>query len=332
MVDIHVQNNGLSQKEKIISSALQTISVEAEVLENLKSEINDEFARCITDIFNCNGRLVVTGIGKSALVAQKIVATLNSTGTSALFMHAADAVHGDMGMIGEHDFLLCLSKSGESPEIKVLIPFIQSMGNPIIAMVSNKDSFLAKKANYVLHIPISKEADPNNLAPTSSTTAQMAMGDAIAIALLALRGFTPNDFAKYHPGGALGKQLYLKAEDVSQSNERPVVLATDNIRKVILEISTKRLGATAVLDEHDHLIGIITDGDLRRMLEEKQDVSELTAKDIMTNAPKIIQKDALAIEALRIIKAHSINQLPVLDGENYFGMIHLHDLIKEGLI
>ena len=322
----------MSDNSKIIESALQTIGVEAEALEKLKNEINEEFARCIQAIFSSKGRLVVTGIGKSALVAQKIVATLNSTGTSALFMHAADAVHGDMGMIGPDDLLLCLSKSGESPEIKVLIPYIQSMGNPIIAMVSNRQSFLGQRANYLLHIPISKEADPNNLAPTASTTAQMAMGDAMAVALLALRGFTPRDFAKYHPGGALGKQLYLKAEDVASANERPFVRPGDHIRSVILEISSKRLGAAVVLDDEDRLIGIVTDGDLRRMLESGQDVSDITANDIMTRDPRVIQKEVKAIEALRMIRTHSISQLPVMDGDRYFGMIHLHDLVREGLI
>lgn len=299
---------------------------------DLKSSINEAFAKCVNLIFECKGRVVVTGIGKSALVAQKIVATLNSTGTSALFMHAADAVHGDMGMIGKDDILVCLSKSGESPEIKVLIPFIHSMGNTIIAFVSNRSSYLAEKSDYVIYIPVTKEADPNNLAPTSSTTAQMAMGDAMAVSLLALRGFTPKDFARYHPGGALGKQLYLTVADLVSQNEHPAVGLEDGIRKVILEISSKRLGATVVLDENREVAGIITDGDLRRMMEAHKDVSELKAKDIMTPNPRSIDYEAMAIDALQVIRDHSINQIIATTGRSYKGMIHLHDLIREGLI
>ena len=306
--------------------------MEAEVLDGLKSSITDEFAECVELLYHCEGRVVVTGIGKSALVAQKIVATFNSTGTSALYMHAADAVHGDMGMIGPQDILLCLSKSGESPEIKVLIPFIHSMGNTIIAFVSKPDSFLAQKADHTIAIPVPQEADPNNLAPTSSTTAQMAMGDAMAVALLALRGFTPSDFAKYHPGGALGKQLYLKVSDLTEQNEKPAVRADDNIRKVILEISSKRLGAAAVLDKEGNLEGVITDGDLRRMLEGDGDTSHLTASDIMTVSPKTIDVQARAVDALAMIRKHSISQVIAMKGNEYVGMLHLHDLIREGLI
>ena len=322
----------MSEEEKILKSALSTLSVEADVLNDLQHEIGEDFVKCISLISKSKGRLVVTGIGKSALVAQKIVATLNSTGTSALFMHAADAVHGDMGMIGADDILLCLSKSGESPEIKVLIPFIQSMGNTIISMVSNRASFLAVQSDHVLFIPISKEADPNNLAPTASTTAQMALGDAMAVSLLALRGFTPNDFAKYHPGGALGKQLYLKVNDVCQKNARPLVRETDGIRQIILEISSKLLGATAVLNSDDILVGVVTDGDLRRMLESSQDVSSIKAEDIMTKNPKVIEASALAMEALKLIREHNINQVIAMNGQEYVGMIHLHDLVREGLI
>lgn len=319
-------------KDVILDSARKTLAVEAEVLNDLKEALDNDFADCVEMVHKCQGRVVVTGIGKSALVAQKIVATFNSTGTSALFMHAADAVHGDMGMIGAEDILLCISKSGESPEIKVLIPFIRSMGNTIIAMVSNTNSYLAKKSDHVIHIPVSQEADPNNLAPTSSTTAQMAMGDAIAVALLALRGFTPNDFARFHPGGALGKQLYLKASDLADKNEKPSVELQDGIRQVILEISSKRLGAAAVLDGKGELQGIITDGDLRRMLEGDKDVSDLTAKDIMTKDPKTIEWEARAVDALAMIRTHSITQLLVTSEGKYAGIIHLHDLIREGLI
>lgn len=321
-----------NQNEIILSSALKTLTVEAEVLSDLKRSIDQNFAHCVKMLHACKGRVVVTGIGKSALVAQKIVATFNSTGTSALFMHAADAVHGDMGMIGSEDILICLSKSGESPEIKVLIPFIQSMGNTIIAFASQKSSYLAQKADHLIHIPVSQEADPNNLAPTSSTTAQMAMGDALAVSLLALRGFTPQDFAKYHPGGALGKQLYLTVFDLVEGNEKPSVSVKDGIRQVILEISSKRLGATAVLDEEGRLAGVITDGDLRRMLEGEKDVSNLTAADIMSVNPRTINVHARAVEALESIRTHSINQLIALDDGRYSGMVHLHDLVREGLI
>ena len=322
----------MTEEQNILESALQTLSVEAQVLLDLKDNIGQSFVDCISLIAKSKGRLVVTGIGKSALVAQKIVATMNSTGTSALFMHAADAVHGDMGMIGEEDILLCLSKSGESPEIKVLIPFIQSMGNTIIAMVSNQNSFLATQADHMLFIPISKEADPNNLAPTASTTAQMALGDAMAVALLARRGFTPKDFAKYHPGGALGKQLYLKVSDIYKKNQKPQVKIDDGIRDIILEISSKLLGTAVVIDDNENILGIITDGDLRRMLETEKDVSKLTAGDIMTTDPKVIEVNSLAIEALNKLRENSINQIIAVDDGKYAGIIHLHDLIREGLI
>nr|MBP9055253.1 KpsF/GutQ family sugar-phosphate isomerase [Saprospiraceae bacterium] len=278
------------------------------------------------------GRLIVTGIGKSAIVAQKIVATFNSTGTTAVFMHAADAIHGDLGMIRSDDSVLCISKSGETPEIKVLVPLIRGFGNPLIAMVSNLESFLAKNADYVLMLPLEQEADPNNLAPTTSTTLQMAMGDAMAIALLSMRGFSSEHFAKFHPGGSLGKQLYLKVGDLIQQNEKPKVYLSDNIRKVILEISSKRLGATAVMDDNENLKGVITDGDLRRMLETKDSVAHLLASDIMTANPKSIQHDTLAVDALALMRKHSITQLIVTDGQRYKGMIHLHDMIREGII
>jgi arabinose-5-phosphate isomerase len=279
-----------------------------------------------------HGRLVVTGIGKSAIVAQKIVATLNSTGTPALFMHAADAIHGDLGMIREEDVVLCLSKSGDTPEIKVLVPLLRHRVATLVGMVANPDSFLGRQADIVLHTPVSAEADPNNLAPTTSTTVQMALGDALATALLDLRGFSPQDFARYHPGGALGKQLYLRVSDLYPVNERPSVSADASVRETILEMTSKRLGATAVADGDGQLLGIITDGDLRRMLERNPDTSSLRAGDIMTPSPRFVEPDELAVKALEIMRSRNITQLPVcLDGR-YLGMVHLHDLLREGII
>ena len=274
----------------------------------------------------------MSGIGKSALIAQKIVATFNSTGTPAIFMHAADAIHGDLGMVQPEDIILCISKSGETPEIKVLIPLLANLKIRLIAMVSNPHSHLALNANYVLHTPVSQEADPNNLAPTASTTAQAAMGDALATALLAMRGFSPKDFAPFHPGGALGKQLYLRVKDIYLKNERPCVKRDAGIRQTILEMTSKRLGATAVLDEKEQLIGIITDGDLRRMLEREKDTRQLKASDIMSTTPKCIEPDVLAVKALELMRQNSITQLLVTEGKKYLGIVHLHDLIREGLI
>lgn len=316
----------------IVKTALETLDIEARTINDLKSSINDNFTACVSRIFSGDGRLVVTGIGKSAIVAQKIVATLNSTGTPALFMHAADAIHGDLGMIRPGDIVMCLSKSGDTPEIKVLVPLLKNMGNLLIGMVSNPDSYLGKQADYILLTPIDKEADPNNLAPTASTTAQMALGDALASALLALRGFTPSDFAQFHPGGALGKQLYLRVRDLYTHNEKPQVYLHDSLQRTILEMTSKRLGATAVLDDQGRLCGIITDGDLRRMLERNGDFSSLLAQDLMSHNPKTIGKDELAVLALDIMRRHSITQLVVADNGIYLGFIHLHDLIREGLI
>lgn len=319
--------------EKIISkTALQTIRIEAAAIESLEASINQEFCQCIETIFESKGRLIVTGIGKSAIIAQKMVATFNSTGTPAVFMHAADAIHGDLGMVQKTDMVLCISKSGETSEIKVLVPLVKNLGSLMIGMVSNKNSFLAKQADYILHTPIDKEADPNNLAPTASTAAQMAMGDAIATSLLALRGFTPNDFAQYHPGGALGKQLYLRVHDIYPQNERPVVLENENIRNTIIEMTSKRLGVAVVVDDEDKIKGIITDGDLRRMLQSQDKVEHLQAKNIMTKNPKTIDKNALAIKALEMMRSKSITQLIVADGEKYVGVVHLHDLLREGLV
>jgi arabinose-5-phosphate isomerase len=320
-------------KGLIAKTALRTIEIEAEALLALKNSIDESFIACVEAIFRCDGRLVVTGIGKSALVGQKIVATLNSTGTPALFMHAADAIHGDLGMIRGGDLVLCISKSGETPEIKVLVPLLRNLGNALIGMVSKLDSYLAKQAQHVLHTPISQEADPNNLAPTASTTSQMAMGDALATALLALRGFTPHDFAQYHPGGALGKQLYLRVSDLYPNNERPAVRPEESIQRTILEMTSKRLGAAAITSPDGTLLGIITDGDLRRMLERNQDLAHLCAADVMSPNPKTILESEMAVKALHKMRANSITQLIVVDAAGKFrGFVHLHDLIREGLI
>jgi len=319
-------------KQKIIKTALKTLKIEAETIKSLKQGINDDFANAVEFIYKSEGRLIITGIGKSALVAQKIVATLNSTGTPSIFMHAADAIHGDLGMMLPNDVVICISKSGATPEIQVLLPFLKKLGNTTIAMVSNIESYLAQHSDFVIHTPISKEADPNNLAPTASTTAQMAMGDAIAMSLLALRGFTPNDFAQFHPGGSLGKQLYLSVDDIFIKNEKPAVGPEATIREVILEITSKRLGATAVVGKKGNLLGMITDGDLRRMLEQETDLNNVLAKDIMTSTPRSIAVNELAISALTIMRRHSISQLIVKKEQQYLGMIHLHDLIREGLV
>lgn len=315
-------------KEKIEN----TLKVEAEALVLLSESITDEMCQAVDLIYSTNARLIVTGIGKSAIVAQKIVATLNSTGTTAVFMHAADAIHGDLGMIGNGDIVLCISKSGDTPEIKVLVPLIKGFGNKLIAMVSNPVSYLANQADFKIILPVSQEADPNNLAPTTSTTLQMAMGDALAVALLSLKGFSQEQFARFHPGGSLGKQLYLKVSDLISAHDKPKVYVEDNIRKIILEISSKRLGATAVVDDNENLVGIITDGDLRRMLESEDSVSQLTAVHIMNKKPKHIDSSALAVDALTLMRKYSITQLVVMDGLRYKGMIHLHDIVKEGII
>lgn len=317
----------------IIKTALRTIEIEAETLNALKSSINASFVACVQAVYQCGGRLVVTGIGKSALVGQKIVATLNSTGTPALFMHAADAIHGDLGMIQSNDFVLCISKSGETPEIKVLVPLLKTRGSTLIGMVSKLDSYLGQQARYILHTPVPQEADPNNLAPTASTTAQAAMGDALATSLLALRGFSPQDFAQFHPGGALGKQLYLRVHDLYPQNAKPAVQQEESIQRTILEMTSKRLGATAVTDQDGRLCGIITDGDLRRMLERGQDINSLCARDIMSTTPKVIHEDDMAVKALQMMRGDSITQLIVIDDQGqYLGFVHLHDLIREGLI
>ena len=318
-------------KASIINTAKKTIETESKSILNLSSLVDDNFANAVELIYNSKGRVIITGIGKSAIIANKIVATLNSTGTPAIFMHAADAIHGDLGLILKDDVVICISKSGNTPEIKVLLPLIKSAKNKIIAITGNITSFLGQQADFVLNAFVEKEACPNNLAPTTSTTAQLVVGDALAICLLELRGFTSNDFAKYHPGGALGKKLYLRVQDISSVNQKPKVSANNNIKEVIVEITEKMLGVTAVV-ENDKIIGIITDGDLRRMLTKVDDFSKLTAKDIMGANPKRIESKAMAVNALEIMEANDISQLLVEEDGKYAGVVHLHDLIKEGII
>lgn len=316
----------------IQKTAIQTIELEAASVAGLSAFINADFEKAIKVIYASKGRLVISGIGKSAIVAQKIVATLNSTGTPALFMHAADAIHGDLGMIQEADVVLIISKSGESPEIKVLVPLIRNFGNTLIGMVGYMDSFLAKEAAIVLNTTVSQEACPNNLAPTSSTTVQMVMGDVIAVCLMELNGFSGRDFAKYHPGGNLGKRLYLRVGELSKQNASPKVLASASLREVIVEITQKRLGITAVLNEQNQIIGIITDGDLRRMLEKSSSLDHITANDILTPNPKIVGADNLAVEALEILRNNNISALLVAQNNEYLGVLHLHDLVREGIV
>jgi arabinose-5-phosphate isomerase len=317
----------------IKSVALRTIGLEAEAIASLQAMVNDDFERAVKAIYETKGRVIISGIGKSALIAQKLVATLNSTGTPAVFLHAADAIHGDLGMVQQDDVVMIISKSGESPEIKVLVPLVKNFGNTLIGMVGNMASFLARQSGIVLNTTVSQEACPNNLAPTSSTTAQLVMGDAIAVSLMELRGFTSEDFARFHPGGTLGKKLYLRVSELYVNNEKPQVSESASLREVIVEISKKRLGTTAVTDANNRLLGIITDGDLRRMLEKNVTLDSVTAKEIMTLNPKTITADALAVEALDRLRKFDINQLVVVTGEaSYLGFIHLHDLIREGLI
>jgi len=311
--------------------AREAIIHEAESVRNLAKLIDENFESIVKLIYKSNGRVVITGVGKSAHIARKIVATLNSTGTPAIFMHAADAIHGDLGIIQPEDIVMCISKSGSTPEIKVLVPLLKYRKNPLIGMVSNTNSYLAQNAHYVLKATVEKEACPHNLAPTSSTTAQLVMGDALAVSLLEYRGFSKEDFAKRHPGGSLGKKLYLTVEKLYKQNEVPRVHVDDNIRKVIIEISSKRLGATAVMED-EQLVGIITDGDLRRMLERHNNVEKLQARDIMSRDPKTIHQDELAINAFNLMEDHNITQLIVKENGQYRGMVHLHDILKEGIV
>jgi arabinose-5-phosphate isomerase len=313
-------------------AAKETILLEAEAVRQLASLITDDFSRAVTTIIDAKGRLIVSGIGKSAVIAQKLVATLNSTGTPSAYLHAADAIHGDLGMILKDDVVLIISKSGDTPEIKLLTQLIKNFGNNLIAMVGNLSSYLTLQADIVLNTTVSQEACPNNLAPTSSTTAQMVMGDALAVALMEQRGFTSADFAKFHPGGALGKKLYLRVADLYIQNEKPVVAPDTILKGVILEISKRRLGMTAVVNENEELLGIITDGDLRRMLEKTTSLEEMRAEQIMTPHPKAINADAPAIDAMELMRINNITQLPVVVDNRYAGVIHLHDLIREGIL
>ena len=317
--------------DKIISVAKQTIETESKAILNLVSLVNHEFAEAVRYIYQSNGRVIITGIGKSANIATKIVATLNSTGTPSIFMHAADAIHGDLGTIQENDSVICISKSGNTPEIKVLVPLIKAIGNKLIAITSNKDSFLGQEADYVLNAYVEKEACPNNLAPTSSTTAQLVMGDALAMSLLDLRGFSSSDFAKFHPGGSLGKQLYLRVSNLTQQNKKPQVTPDTNIKDVIMEISKNMLGVTAVIDR-SAIVGIITDGDLRRMMSANDSFKGLTAKDIMSKNPKTIDNNAMAVAAMELMETNGITQILAQENGVYSGVVHIHDLTKEGII
>jgi arabinose-5-phosphate isomerase len=316
----------------IKSIGLRTIQLESAAIAALEPMINDDFEKAVKAIMNGHGRLVISGIGKSAIIAQKIVATLNSTGTPAIFLHAADAIHGDLGMVQQDDVVMVISKSGESPEIKVLVPLLKNFGNVLIAMVGNTTSYLARQSDILLNTTVDQEACPNNLAPTSSTTAQLVMGDAVAVALMELKGFGSEDFAKFHPGGMLGKKLYLRVSDLFIQNEKPSVNPNASLKEVIMEISRKRLGATAVVDEEYSLLGIVTDGDLRRMLEKNISFETAVAKDIMTVNPKTISPDSLAVNALDLMRKFDITQLVVAQDYRYMGIVHLHDLVREGLI
>ena len=321
----------MNTNKAIINNAKRTIELESQAILYLSELVNDDFAEAVNLIHNSKGRVIITGIGKSAIIATKIVATLNSTGTPAIFMHAADAIHGDLGLILQDDVVIFISKSGNTPEIKVLVPFIKNAKNKMIAITGNKDSFLGQQVDYVLNAFVEKEACPNNLAPTTSTTAQLVIGDALAVCLLELKGFSSKDFAKYHPGGSLGKKLYLKVRDLSSVNQKPQVTINAPLKDVIIEISKKMLGVTAVV-ENEKIIGIITDGDLRRMLSMVDNMSLLTAKEIMSTNPKRINSDAMAIDAMEVMESHSISQLLVEENGKYAGVVHIHDLIKEGII
>lgn len=311
--------------------AKKAILSESEAIVKLIDFLDDDFARTAEIIFNAKGRLIVTGIGKSAIIAQKIVATMNSTGTPSMFLHASEAIHGDLGMVQPGDVVICISKSGNSPEIKVLVPILKRFGNTLIGMTGNITSFLAKGSDYILNTTVETEACPINLAPTNSTTAQLVMGDALAVCLMEMRDFKSEDFARYHPGGALGKKLLLRVKDMLENSLKPMVNADASIKQAIFEISEKRLGVTAVVQE-DKVIGIITDGDIRRMLNERDTFSDLTAKDIMTKNPKVIKSTDMVVDALNILEDFSITQLIVVDGDEYKGVLHLHDILKEGIV
>ena len=321
----------MKNKNHIISSAKATINNEGQSILDLQNLIDDSFSDVVEEVLNSSGRIIVTGVGKSANIAQKIVSTFNSTGQPSVFMHAADASHGDLGNIQQHDIVLCLSKSGNTEEIKAIVPMIKSMGNKIIALCGNKDSYLVNHCDWFLDSTVNKEACPNNLAPTTSTTAQLVLGDALAICLLEARNFSDEDFARFHPGGSLGKKLFLKMDDLCDANNKPIVDLEDSMYDVIVEISKKRLGATLVMSNHK-MLGIITDGDIRRVIEKKHEIDKLSAKDIMNTSPKTIQKNELAINGLKIMEKNTISQIVVLDGDSYNGIVHIHDILKEGIL
>ncbi len=321
----------MNTNKNILEIAKKTIESESKSIAKLADLLTDDFLKAVEIIYNSSGRLVVTGIGKSAIIAQKIVASMNSTGTPSLFLHASEAIHGDLGMVQTDDVVICISKSGNSPEIKVLVPILKQFGNSLIAITGNTSSFLAKGADFILDTTIESESCPNNLAPTNSTTAQLVMGDALAVCLMELRDFKATDFAKYHPGGALGKKLLLRVGDMLDQTNKPEVTPDTNIKKVIFEISEKRLGVTAVI-ENNRVIGIITDGDIRRMLNNNDTFAHLTAKDIMTKNPKMIQISSMVTDALNILEDFSITQLIVTDQDEYKGVLHLHDILKEGIV
>jgi arabinose-5-phosphate isomerase len=321
----------LNTTETILFNAKKTILSESESIAKLVDYLTPDFAKSVEKIFNCKGRVIVTGIGKSAIIAQKIVATFNSTGTPSMFLHASEAVHGDLGMLLKEDIIICISKSGNSPEIKVLVPLLKRFGNTLIGMTADLNSFLGKESHHILHAHVDAEACPNNLAPTNSTTAQLVLGDAVAVCLMEMRNFKSEDFAIYHPGGALGKKLLLRVKDMLDTTHTPQVSPDASIKKVIMEISEKRLGVTAVI-ENDNVIGIITDGDIRRMLNNTDTFANLTAKDIMTKNPKNISSSILVSEALNVLENNAITQLVVIDDNHYKGIIHLHDILKEGIV
>ncbi|MFA6770457.1 MAG: KpsF/GutQ family sugar-phosphate isomerase [Bacteroidales bacterium] len=319
-------------KDDILAIAKEVIEKEAHAVANLTRFIDNSFIKVVELIYNSSGRLIITGIGKSAIIANKIVATLNSTGTHSVFMHAADAIHGDLGIIMAQDIVMCISKSGNTPEVKMLVPLIKRMGNPLIAMVSNPISFLAEHSNYVIKTTIEHEACPNNLAPTSSTTTQLVMGDALAVSLLKMRGFSREDFAKLHPGGSLGKKLYIRVGDLINKSNKAFVGSQENIRNTIFNISENRLGATAVLDKEHNLLGIITDGDIRRMLEKGLTLDSVKASDVMSKNPKTIETSELAYKAFRIMEDNKITSVVVLDRGEFKGLVHIHDIIREGIV
>ncbi|WP_299320037.1 SIS domain-containing protein [uncultured Maribacter sp.] len=324
-------NNRLIATDTIIGLAKKTIETERDAIAQLSSLLTDDFASIVNCIIEAKGRVIISGIGKSAIIATKIVATMNSTGTPAIFMHAGDAIHGDLGTVQDNDVVICISNSGNTPEIKMLVPLIKRGTNKLIAMTGNTDSFLAKQADYILNTHVDKEACPNGLAPTTSTTAQLVMGDALAIVLLEIKGFSSSDFAKYHPGGSLGKRLYLRVADLVSKNQVPQVQKDEEVKKVIVEISKKMLGVTAVLDG-EKVVGIVTDGDIRRMLNKHDNIKGLTAEDIMTKKPKTIPANTLAIKALEHMQKKGISQLLAMDKDSYVGVIHLHNLINEGIL